>query len=97
MPALFLLVLSGFRNSPALGKAAPESRPGETTIPEMETHLRRLVISAPGKGKSQVLKNRLEWKISGFISCRGVAQPGSAPALGAGGHRFKSCRPDQFD
>ena len=27
--------------------------------------------------------------------CRGVAQPGSAPALGAGGHRFKSCRPDQ--
>src|SRR5207248_9416367 len=26
---------------------------------------------------------------------RGVAQPGSAPALGAGGHRFKSCRPDQ--
>jgi hypothetical protein len=28
-------------------------------------------------------------------SCRGVAQPGSAPALGAGGHRFKSCRPDQ--
>src|SRR5262249_44442487 len=28
-------------------------------------------------------------------NCRGVAQPGSAPALGAGGHRFKSCRPDQ--
>src|SRR3954468_11200547 len=26
---------------------------------------------------------------------RGVAQPGSAPALGAGGHRFESCRPDQ--
>ena len=28
-------------------------------------------------------------------SCRGVAQPGSAPALGAGGRRFKSYRPDQ--
>ena len=28
--------------------------------------------------------------------CRGVAQPGSAPALGAGGRRFKSYRPDQF-
>jgi hypothetical protein len=28
--------------------------------------------------------------------CRGVAQPGSAPALGAGGPRFKSARPDQF-
>src|SRR5215475_9869267 len=29
-------------------------------------------------------------------SCRGVAQPGSAPALGAGGPRFKSGRPDHF-
>ena len=27
---------------------------------------------------------------------RGVAQPGSASALGAGGRRFKSCRPDHF-
>jgi hypothetical protein len=27
---------------------------------------------------------------------RGVAQPGSAPALGAGGRRFESCRPDQI-
>ena len=27
-------------------------------------------------------------------NCRGVAQPGSAPALGAGGPRFKSGRPD---
>jgi hypothetical protein len=27
---------------------------------------------------------------------RGVAQPGSAPALGAGGPRFKSARPDHF-
>src|SRR5713101_6556006 len=30
------------------------------------------------------------------FTCRGVAQPGSAPALGAGGPRFKSGRPDQF-
>ena len=29
-------------------------------------------------------------------SCRGVAQPGSAPALGAGGPRFKSARPDHL-
>ena len=28
--------------------------------------------------------------------CRGVAQPGSAPALGAGGRAFKSPRPDQI-
>ena len=27
-------------------------------------------------------------------ACRGVAQPGSASALGAEGRRFKSCRPD---
>ncbi len=27
---------------------------------------------------------------------RGVAQFGSAPRWGCGGHRFKSCRPDQF-
>ena len=26
---------------------------------------------------------------------RGVAQPGSASALGAEGRRFESCRPDQ--
>jgi hypothetical protein len=28
---------------------------------------------------------------------RGVAQPGSAPALGAGGRAFKSPRPDQLN
>ena len=30
-------------------------------------------------------------------SYRGVAQLGSAPAWGAGGRRFKSCRPDQLN
>ena len=29
-------------------------------------------------------------------NCRGVAQPGRAPALGAGGREFESHRPDQF-
>ena len=33
-------------------------------------------------------------KSEGFQS-RGVAQPGSAPALGAGGRWFESSRPDQ--
>jgi hypothetical protein len=28
------------------------------------------------------------------LKCRGVAQPGSAPALGAGGRWFESSRPD---
>ena len=31
-----------------------------------------------------------------FFPDRGVAQPGSAPAWGAGGPRFKSGRPDQI-
>ena len=31
-----------------------------------------------------------------FLTSRGVAQPGSAPALGAGGRRFESGRPDHF-
>jgi hypothetical protein len=31
-----------------------------------------------------------------FHDDRGVAQPGSAPALGAGGRRFDSSRPDKF-
>jgi hypothetical protein len=52
---------------------------------------------------------QLEAKLGGFLGardwevlyneyalhCRGVAQPGSAPALGAGGPEFKSRRPDQ--
>ena len=33
--------------------------------------------------------------IQSTSTCRGVAQPGSAPALGAGGRRFESSRPDQ--
>jgi uncharacterized protein (DUF433 family) len=33
---------------------------------------------------------------NGSKECRGVAQPGSAPALGAGGRRFKSSRPDHY-
>src|SRR5208283_2409749 len=31
-----------------------------------------------------------------IYTCRGVAQPGSAPALGAGGPEFKSRRPDHL-
>ena len=33
-------------------------------------------------------------EMAGPYRNRGVAQPGSAPALGAGGRRFKSDRPD---
>ena len=31
-----------------------------------------------------------------LFGCRDVAQPGSAPALGAGCRRFESCHPDHF-
>ena len=37
-----------------------------------------------------------KWFRIRYVESRGVAQPGSAPALGAGGPRFKSARPDQF-
>ncbi len=37
-----------------------------------------------------------EWLDIQLVCGRGVAQPGSAPALGAGGHRFKSGLPDQL-
>ena len=33
-------------------------------------------------------------RVEQVIDGRGVAQPGSAPALGAGGRRFESYRPD---
>jgi len=37
------------------------------------------------------------WSVCGYNGCnQGVAQSGSAPALGAGGRRFESCCPDQF-
>ena len=36
------------------------------------------------------------WSVKGLaLNLRGVAQSGSAPALGAGGRKFESCRPDQ--
>src|SRR5438552_7258898 len=35
------------------------------------------------------------FRMSKALHRRGVAQPGSAPALGAGGPEFKSRRPDQ--
>ena len=34
------------------------------------------------------------WCVCYFLKARGVAQLGSAPALGAGGRPFKSARPD---
>src|SRR6266571_4180689 len=52
---------------------------------------------APGI-KISILYNERGSLVFSFLDphSRGVAQPGSAPALGAGGHRFKSCRPDHF-
>ena len=43
------------------------------------------------------IKARFFNRLNGYNGrqIRGVAQPGSAPALGAGSRRFKSSRPDQ--
>jgi hypothetical protein len=38
---------------------------------------------------------REAWGLDSCALSRGVAQPGSAPALGAGGRRFESGRPDE--
>ncbi len=37
-----------------------------------------------------------KWRKIERFDSRGVAQPGSAPALGAGGRWFESSRPDHF-
>ena len=41
------------------------------------------------------MDGNLKSAVESGSDCRGVAQPGSAPALGAGGPEFKSRRPDQ--
>ena len=57
--------------------------------------------TGPPCGATQVLASRVPFGgiVAGVIdsaSCRGVAQSGSAPALGAGGRWFESSRPDHF-
>ena len=54
-----------------------------------------------GETHAEILSKKYRTFVSGCLSGynsqfmnRGVAQPGSAPALGAGGRRFKSSRPD---
>src|SRR6185437_538609 len=67
----------------------------------------REIITVPARGdrvSNVIMRAATTRRIVGYnrravavnASCRGVAQPGSAPALGAGGRRFKSYRPDQF-
>src|SRR5206468_7149789 len=48
------------------------------------------VAGDPSSGGSRLVG----WMAAYTRRTRGVAQPGSAPALGAGGRRFKSGRPD---
>jgi hypothetical protein len=50
----------------------------------------RSQVGSDGLGLGHGLNSRKQ-------RCRGVAQPGSAPALGAGGRAFKSPRPDQWN
>ncbi len=53
-----------------------------------------------GSGVKRTQKNlakTLNRVIYKRLLCRGVAQPGSAPASGAGGRKFESSRPDHKD
>src|SRR5262247_3284614 len=54
---------------------------------------------AVGQSNVHVLVRFQDWRkvlVSRRIAARGIAQPGRAPALGAGGRRFESCCPDQY-
>ena len=52
------------------------------------------ILHFPG-GAVKAQSKGIEREVLNWMICRGVAQPGSAPALGAGGRAFKSPRPDQ--
>ena len=69
------------------GPAFREGRPG----------LRLFWHLASGTAKLHAQIRTTRPRIMRYTSSarRGVAQPGSAPALGAGCRRFESCRPDQ--
>ena len=59
-----------------------------TRFPIVETPFVNFARNCP---KTRRKSGILTW----LFGCRDVAQPGSAPALGAGCRRFESCRPDQ--
>src|SRR4029079_12883293 len=88
-------------------RAAPARRAGPP-----EPNLCRVLIRLPAPSPATRHRARLEVNASGAahlrdsaprhrfaapqVLGRGVAQPGSAPAWGAGGRWFKSSRPDHF-
>src|SRR6476659_7037721 len=55
-----------------------------------------MVLPAPWSGRARTTTTIMRDGAGCASSRRGVAQPGSAPALGAGGRRFESGRPDHF-
>jgi hypothetical protein len=55
-----------------------------------------LSASPRNLSRSANLKSHAKIALPDSFGCRGVAQPGSAPALGAGGLEFESPRPDQI-
>ena len=58
--------------------------------------LRVFVPSAKRQNADICLHSGKHWRSAIMVAfCRGVAQPGSAPAWGAGGRMFESSRPDQ--
>jgi hypothetical protein len=71
----------------------------ETSIPEINLVQSKSVILYREDAEKSTRKEILltEQPETGYTdnSRRGVAQPGSAPASGAGGRKFESSRPDQ--
>src|SRR5689334_8655928 len=73
-------------------------QPTEKMCNECRSNLKdERLIQAPSCGSpaSRTRQSRTFCTVIIELS-RGVAQPGSAPALGAGGRRFESSRPDQM-
>jgi AcrR family transcriptional regulator len=74
-------------NSGQLKGRSWRSAHGVLTIATNDTYLRARL-------QAWIDRIRKDWALDSATPMRGVAQPGSAPALGAGGPRFESGRPD---
>ena len=79
---------SFLRFSDSNARLARLFRRRRTRFPIVETPFVNFARNCPKTRRKSGILIRL-------FGCRDVAQPGSAPALGAGCRRFESCRPDQ--
>ena len=81
---------------PEPGRIAPVSFPEKASYKsQISSNLRTTKLLEDTKISGFILTTHGNVDI-GLAEVRDVAQPGSAPAWGVGGRRFKSARPDHF-